>query len=379
MCFEKKRSVFIINKRWNMQTFLRCLITLFGAAAGGGLGMLGIQGWARFGGRYQPSALAVILLIWGGVLLFGIIFWFAAPKLVERIRSLAGETERSFSDRPLMQILSATLGLVLGLVVASLITQLFRVGMPDLLWAGLSSVVYMLLGYLGASVFYKRWREMPFLGQARAAKRAAATAAPLQPALAPVYLDTSALIDGRVYDVCRLGFVPGPLVAPQFILDELRHIADSADPLRRARGRRGLDILEKLQKLEGVTVRVTDENPADATEADVKLLKLAQASHGAVMTGDFNLAKVAAVAGVKVLNLNDLTQALRPPLLPGEAMRALIVKEGKEPGQGVAYLDDGTMLVVENGRAHIDETVDVVVTSVLQTSAGRMIFAKVKE
>ena len=117
----------------------------------------------------------------------------------------------------------------------------------------------------------------------------------------------------------------------------------------------------------------------DATEADVKLLKLAQAAHGAVMTGDFNLAKVAAVAGVKVLNLNDLTQALRPPLLPGEAMRALIVKEGKEPGQGVAYLDDGTMLVVENGRAHIDETVDVVVTSVLQTSAGRMIFAKVKE
>ena len=171
------------------------------------------------------------------------------------------------------------------------------------------------------------------------------------------------------------------LAYSEFCLFEGRsgYIADSADPLRRARGRRGLDILEKLQKLEGVTVRVTDENPADATEADVKLLKLAQAAHGAVMTGDFNLAKVAAVAGVKVLNLNDLTQALRPPLLPGEAMRALIVKEGKEPGQGVAYLDDGTMLVVENGRAHIDETVDVVVTSVLQTSAGRMIFAKVKE
>ena len=189
--------MFIINKRWNMQTFLRCLITLFGAAAGGGLGMLGVQGWARFGGRYQPSALAAILMIWGGVLLFGIIFWFAAPKLVERIRSLAGETERSFSDRPLTQILSASLGLVLGLVVASLITQLFRVGMPDLLWAGLASVVYMLLGYLGASVFYKRWREMPFLGQTRAAKRAAAPA-PRQPAPAPVYLDTSALIDGRV-------------------------------------------------------------------------------------------------------------------------------------------------------------------------------------
>lgn len=366
----------VIKKRFSMQAFLRLIVTLFGAALGGGLGALAVQAWNRFGGRHQPSALAAVLLVGVGGAAFCVLFWFLAPGLIDKLRSWAGETERAFSDLPLMQLLSAAMGLVLGLVVASLITQLFHVGMPDLLWAGFSSIVYLLLGYLGASVFYKRWREMPFLPPARTAKRAQVAK---QTALAPVYLDTSALIDGRVYDVCRLGFVPGALIAPQFILDELRHIADSADPLRRARGRRGLDILEKLQKLDGVTVRITDENPEDAAEADVKLLKLAQASHGAVMTGDYNLAKVAAVAGVKVLNLNDLTQALRPPLLPGEAMRTQIVKEGKEPGQGVAYLDDGTMIVIENGRAHIGETVDVIVTSVLQTSAGRMIFAKVKE
>lgn len=363
-----------------MQAFLRLIVTLFGAALGAGLGALIVQGWNRFGGeRYQPSPLAAILLGWGGAAAFAVLFWFLSPGLTNRIRTWASETERAFSDRPLMQLLSAVFGLVLGLVVASLVTQLFHVGVPDLLWAVLSAVVYLLSGYLGASVFYKRWREMPFMPQTRAAKRSQPTQTAVKPALPPVYLDTSALIDGRVYDVCRLGFVPGTLIAPQFVLDELRHIADSADPLRRARGRRGLEILEKLQKLEGVTVRITDENPEETSEADVKLLKLAQAAHGAVMTGDYNLAKVAAVAGVKVLSLNDLTQALRPPLLPGEAMRAQIMKEGKEPGQGVAYLDDGTMIVIENGRAHIGETVDVLVTSVLQTSAGRMIFAKIKE
>lgn len=352
---------------------MRPLFTLFGATLGGGLAVLLLKYYSSLEKAPQPSLLLAALLVACGAALFGAVMWFAAPKLAESIRRWAGETEQSFSDKPLMQLLSAVIGLILGLVVAALITQLFHVGMPDLLWAGLSSVVYILLGYLGALIFYKRWREMPFTPQARAAKRAAASAP--SGANAPVYLDSSALIDGRVYDVCRLGFVPGVLVAPQFILDELRHIADSSEPLRRARGRRGLDMLDKLQKLPEVTVRVTDED-ADAPEVDIKLLKLAKANSGAVMTGDFNLSKVASVAGVRVLNLNDLSQAMRPPLLPGETLRTQVVREGKEPGQGVAYMDDGTMIVVENGRGRLGETIDVTVTSVLQTSAGRMIFAK---
>ena len=358
-----------------MQSIIRPLFALFGAVLGGGAAVLILKFWNTLPKVPKPSLFLSLLIIVVCVFLFGALLWFLAPKLADWTRRFAGETEQSFSDRPLMQLISAAMGLVLGLVVASLITQLFRVGMPDLLWAGLSSIVYFVLGYLGASTFYKRWRELPFSSQARSLKRAPTASG----VLAPVYLDSSALIDGRVYDVCRLGFVPGPLVAPQFILDELRHIADSAEPLRRARGRRGLDVLERLQKLPDVSLLVSEENPEDATEVDVKLLKLAKASGGAVMTSDFNLAKVAGVAGVRVLSLNDLSQALRPPPLPGETMRVQVMLEGKEPGQGIAYLDDGTMIVVENGREHVGTTVDVTVTSVLQTSAGRMIFAKAKE
>ena len=190
----------------------------------------------------------------------------------------------------------------------------------------------------------------------------------------PKVLDTSVIIDGRILDICRTGFLEGDMVVPAFVLDELRHIADSADALRRGRGRRGLDVLKKLQ--EETPLRIEERDECDG-EVDVKLLRLARELNGAVMTNDYNLNKVASVAGVPVLNVNDLAGALRPNVLPGEEMTVRILREGREPGQGVAYLEDGTMVVVENGRARVGETLSCAVTTVLQTSAGRMIFARV--
>lgn len=191
-------------------------------------------------------------------------------------------------------------------------------------------------------------------------------------------LDTSVIIDGRILDICKAGFLEGEMVIPAFVLDELRHIADSADPLRRNRGRRGLDVLNKLQNEIGCPVRIVQQDYSDVEEVDVKLLRLCRERGGAVLTNDYNLNKVAGVTGVQVLNINELAGALRPVVLPGEEMQVHLVREGKEPGQGIAYLEDGTMVVVENGRRRVGETLDVVVTTVLQTNAGRMIFSRVK-
>lgn len=189
-------------------------------------------------------------------------------------------------------------------------------------------------------------------------------------------VDTSVLIDGRIAEIAEAGFIEGPLLIPQFVLRELQQVADSSDGSKRLRGRRGLDILLRLQKLPGLAVRIVDEDFPKIREVDLKLLELAKVHRCKVMTNDFNLNKVAQVRGVEVLNINALANALRPVVLPGEVMRVLILREGKEPGQGVAYLDDGTMVVVENARKMISRTVDVTVTSVLQTDAGKMIFGR---
>ncbi len=190
-------------------------------------------------------------------------------------------------------------------------------------------------------------------------------------------VDTSVLIDGRIQDICDSGFMEGTLIVPRFVLHELQHIADSSDVLRRAKGRRGLDILKSLQGLDSkVKLEISDEDPADIREVDAKLVKLAS-KHGAkVLTTDFNLNKVAQIEGVQVLNINDLANALKPSVLPDERMEVKVIKDGKEPNQGVGYLDDGTMIVVDGGRPYMGRTVSVLVTSVLQTAAGRMIFTR---
>ena len=189
-------------------------------------------------------------------------------------------------------------------------------------------------------------------------------------------LDTSVIIDGRIADICETGFLDGTLVVPQFVLKELQLVADSSDSLKRNRGRRGLDILQKIQKMSGIEVTISDVDFPDVREVDSKLIELARSLHGKIVTNDFNLNKVAQLRGVEVLNINELANSLKPVVLPGEFMKVFILKEGKEYNQGVAYLDDGTMVVVDNARKMIGRNIDVVVTSVLQTTAGKMIFGR---
>jgi uncharacterized protein YacL len=189
-------------------------------------------------------------------------------------------------------------------------------------------------------------------------------------------LDTSVIIDGRISDVCETGFVEGTLIIPQFVLRELQLVADSSDSLKRNRGRRGLDVLQRIRKMSSVQVQIVEDDFPKVRGVDMKLIELAKVMDAKIMTNDFNLNKVAQVQGVAVLNVNDLANSLKPVVLPGETMRVFILKEGKEHNQGIAYLDDGTMVVVDNARKMISKTIDIAVTSVLQTTAGRMIFGK---
>jgi uncharacterized protein YacL len=191
-------------------------------------------------------------------------------------------------------------------------------------------------------------------------------------------LDTSVIIDGRIADVCDTGFVEGNFVVPRFVLDELQYIADSSDSMKRSRGRRGLDILNRMQKSSGITIEVVDQDFPKIKGVDSKLIALAKKMNGTIITNDFNLNKVAELQGIKILNVNELANALKPVVLPGEMMTVKIIKDGKEPGQGVAYLDDGTMIVVDNAQKFLGSSIEVVVTSVLQTTAGRMIFSELK-
>jgi uncharacterized protein YacL len=269
-------------------------------------------------------------------------------------------------------IIGATTGLAVGLLLTGLIE-----------WVG-SAVfdVEAVLFHVGGLVFLL---GLPYLGITLGARFGREQfGAPARPADAPVsehkkILDTSVIIDGRVADLCETGFLEGTFLVPQFILHELQHIADSSDSLKRARGRRGLDILNKIQKMVDIDVRIVDDDFPSVKEVDSKLVVLAKKLGAKVVTNDLNLNKVAELQGVRVLNINELCNALRPVVLPGEAIRVFVLKEGKEAGQGVAYLDDGTMIVVDNARRHIGRNVDVIVTSVLQTTAGRMIFTRLKE
>jgi uncharacterized protein YacL len=192
-------------------------------------------------------------------------------------------------------------------------------------------------------------------------------------------LDTSVIIDGRIADICDTGFIEGTLVVPRFVLDELQYIADSSDSMKRSRGRRGLDILNRMQRSSGINIEVVDQDFPKLKGVDAKLVAMAKKMNARIITNDFNLNKVAELQGIKILNVNELANALKPVVLPGEIMTVKIIKEGKEPGQGVAYLDDGTMIIVDHAQKYQGSTVEVIVTSVLQTTAGRMIFSEMKE
>lgn len=262
-------------------------------------------------------------------------------------------------------------GMIIGLLIAFLLAyglnfvSAIRENQAILPWVYV--ILTGIMGYLGLVLGSKKIEEFKFF-----------SAGQTKPAAEIRILDTSVIIDGRIADICETGFVEGTLTVPRFVLDELQYIADSGDSMKRSRGRRGLDILNRMQKSGGIHIEVIDQDFPRIKGVDAKLVALAQSHGGKIITNDFNLNKVAELQGIKILNVNELANALKPVVLPGESMTVKIIKEGKEPGQGVAYLDDGTMIIVDHAQKFLSQVVEVTVTSVLQTTAGRMIFSEMK-
>ena len=324
----------------------------------------------------EPIYTGLILLI--VILIFAIIFYFLSSFIYKGIIAIIDGFEKNIQKLTVTEFLFGTLGLLVGLVFATLI------GIPiSRIHFVIGPILFILIDLIGAlvgiKIFIKRKEDILNLLTSIKKNGIRDKKNRHNEKICPKILDTSVIIDGRIFDICQTGFVEGPLVIPGFVLNELRHISDSADGLKRNRGRRGLDILNKIQKELSIETQIYEEDFPEIAEVDEKLLKLAQVLNGKVVTNDFNLNKVAEFQGVPVLNINELANSIKPVLLPGEEMKVVVMKDGKEASQGIAYLDDGTMIVVEGGRKFINEEIIVVVTSVLQTAAGRMIFAKPKE
>ncbi len=313
-----------------------------------------------------------ILSIFGGTL-FGMLFYFISPVIFNRVDRFFIWCDSRLKLIPTQDIALAVFGLIITLLIGALLS--FPISRIPVIGVYLSLAISLVFAYYGVRFILHRKEDFSFLTPLfNLAGRNTADKSNRSYKI----LDTSAIIDGRIIDICKTGFLEGTIVVTGFVLEELRHIADSPDLLRRNRGRRGLDILNKIQKEMDTPVKIQETDYEDLTDVDSKLVRLTKEMKGKIITNDFNLNKVCELQGVSVLNINELANAVKPVVLPGEEMSAQIIKDGKESGQGVAYLDDGTMVVVEGGKKHIGDTIDVLVTSVLQTAAGRMIFAKPK-
>lgn len=308
-----------------------------------------------------------------GGLLIGLILYLLTPVLINIFYRLVVWADSRLKAVPTQDIALVVLSLLITLLIGLLLSYpIYRLPVVGIF---LSPILTLFLVFIGVRFVLNRKEEFTFLSSLfnRNIRGGGRENEVFK------ILDTSAIIDGRIVDICKTGFLEGVIVVAGFVLEELRHIADSPDLLKRNRGRRGLDVLNKIQKEMDIPVQIYEGDFEDIAEVDSKLVKLAKKINGKIITNDFNLNKVCELQGITVLNINELANAVKPVVLPGEEMAAQIIKDGKETGQGVAYLDDGTMIVVEGGRRYIGETVDVLVTSVLQTAAGRMIFAKPKQ
>ncbi|HEX6818163.1 MAG TPA: TRAM domain-containing protein [Ktedonobacterales bacterium] len=366
-----------------LATFVVVSVIVFATLwSGDGVPSWNVQGWA----------LRIAIALGAGILAL-ILMPFVVLIPYHWMRDQIRRAEAS-------DLVAAALGLVVGLIIAALLAiplsqlRLWNLG------SWLPTIAALLFAWLGVAAAVLRKDEFARLfssafgrgrrsrdeeehredeeehreeerGRLRFGKRSRAGER--------ILVDTSSIIDGRIADISQTGFIPGALVVPRFVLEELQHIADSPDSMRRNRGRRGLEVLQRLQKEATVPVEISDADPTDVPEVDAKLVKLARQWKALIITNDFNLNRVAELQGVKVLNINELAHAVKPILLPGEELAVKIMQDGKEIGQGVGYLDDGTMIVVENGKSYIGNTIDVTVTRVLQTVAGRMIFAQPKQ
>ena len=305
-----------------------------------------------------------------GTILGGLIFYFITPLLVNLFIKSVARADSMLKAVPTQDIALFVLSLIITLLIGLLLSYpIYRIPVVGIF---IAPVLTLFLVFIGVRFAMNRKEEFTFITSlfSRNVRHKGRENELFK------ILDTSAIIDGRIVDICKTGFLEGIIVVAGFVLEELRHIADSPDLLKRNRGRRGLDVLNKIQKEMDIPVQIYEGDFEDVAEVDSKLVKLAKKINGKIITNDFNLNKVCELQNIAVLNINELANAVKPVVLPGEEMMVQIIKDGKEAGQGVAYLDDGTMIVVEGGRRYIGETIEALVTSVLQTAAGRMIFAK---
>lgn len=334
-----------------------------------GMVVFGIIGWQlgfMLGGSQPGSLPYIIVLSLAGAALGLLITPYLTTRPFQALR-------RAIRQMPTHQLTAGIIGLVVGLIAAALLALPLSL-LPPPFGQILPFVGAVIFGYLGVAVLVMRQADLFSLLASRfgAGYEGGGTSWGNRDM---VLLDTSAIIDGRIADISRTGFITGTITVPRFVLAELQHIADSSDTLRRNRGRRGLEMLNKLQKDSAVPIRITDMDVEGTREVDDKLILLAKKYHCPIITNDYNLNRVAELQGVTVLNINELANAVKSVILPGETMEIHIIQEGKEVDQGVGYLDDGTMVVVENGKQYINQTITVSVTKVLQTAAGRMLFA----
>lgn len=358
---------------------LKKIIHVFFLITGGTLGYLYIPSMLQF---FNLTDINWVMSPYFGLVIGAIIFFILSYLLADYIVGFLKWIEEGLVKIPVVDLFFGTIGLIIGLLVAYLI----NIPLQDISLMIVSEILPLFLtiviGYLGFQVGFRRREEfMNILNLPRkdkTKKQALDEELENKQLVKPKILDTSVIIDGRIADICQTNFLEGKIVIPQFILEELQHIADSSDVLKRNRGRRGLDILNRIQKELEIEVEIYEGDFEDIQEVDSKLVKLAKLIDGIVVTNDFNLNKVCDFQGVQVLNINDLANAVKPVVLPGEELVVQVIKDGKEQRQGIAYLDDGTMIVVEDGKDYIGKTIEVLITSVLQTSAGRMIFAKPK-
>ncbi len=345
-------------------------IRALGAALGGAIGLvLAGSGGGLFDGReYEGALLAAWVIAWV-VVGFAILPYLTVVPAIWLVRRVEELSTAEFVAAVIGLLLGLLMGLLLGFPLSSL-PQPWATLLP------LGVSIFLGLGMLGLTVAKRKdlliAAEAVGIFRPPAAERAVGSSRG-EPR---IVVDTSAIIDGRIAEIVESGFIYGTLVIPRFVLDELQHIADSSDALRRNRGRRGLDILNRMQKEPGTPVEIVEDDIPDVVEVDAKLVALALARSRVILTNDFNLNRVAELQGVRVMNINSLANAVKPAVLPGEELRVRVIQEGKEAGQGVGFLDDGTMIVIEGGARHIDKELDVSVTRVLQTVAGRMIFAQ---
>ncbi|SLL36774.1 Uncharacterized PIN and TRAM-domain containing protein TTHA0540 precursor [Mycobacteroides abscessus subsp. abscessus] len=362
---------FVYNVKEEVEVLLKRIVQVCFLIIGGTIGFLFIpELFSVMSIDHDLINNAYVSAILGAIIFYLITFW-AIDYIVNFIKFL----EESIVKAPITDIIFGSVGIGFGLTLAFLVG--YALTSVPVLNTVAPILLSLLFGYLGFQVGFKKRDELLTLFTAR--KKKVVEEEPLKAEKSNLkILDTSVIIDGRIADICQTGFLEGTIVIPQFVLGELQHIADSSDALKRNRGRRGLDILNRIQKELAIKVEIYEGDFEDIAEVDSKLVKLAKLTNGVVVTNDFNLNKVCELQKVAVLNINDLANAVKPVVLPGEEMKIQIIKDGKEHNQGVAYLDDGTMIVVEEGRNYIGKHIDVLVTSVLQTSAGRMIFAKPK-